>query len=57
MKGKHIVIMVLMALVAVFGGVGYAAEKKTEAQANAAQTPPPEVAVADAGLPDQAELH
>ncbi len=47
MKGKHIVVMVLMAFVAVFGGVGYAAEKKTEAQANAAQTPPPEVAVAD----------
>jgi membrane fusion protein (multidrug efflux system) len=39
--------MVLMAFVAVFGGAGYAAEKKTEAQANAAQTPPPEVAVAD----------
>ncbi len=47
MKGKHIVVMVLMAFVAVFGGVGYAAEKKTEAQANAAQAPPPEVAVAD----------
>lgn len=47
MKGKHVVMLVLMVFVAVFGGVGYAEEKKTEAQANAAQTPPPEVAVAD----------
>jgi outer membrane protein TolC len=46
-KGKHIVMLVLMALVAVFGAVGYAEEKKTEAQTDAAQTPPPEVAVAD----------
>ncbi|MCG6908234.1 MAG: biotin/lipoyl-binding protein, partial [Desulfobacteraceae bacterium] len=47
MKGKHIVMLVLMALVAVFGAVGYAEEKKKEAQTDAAQTPPPEVAVAD----------
>lgn len=47
MKAKHVVMLVLMALVAIFGGVGYAEEKKTEAQADAAQTPPPEVAVAD----------
>jgi RND family efflux transporter MFP subunit len=46
-KAKHVVMLVLMALVAIFGGVGYAEEKKTEAQADAAQTPPPEVAVAD----------
>lgn len=48
MKGKHVVMLVLLVFVAVFGGVGYAQEKKTEAQTEAAQTPPPEVAVADA---------
>ncbi len=47
MKGKHIVMLVLMALVAVCGPAGHAAEKKTEAQTGAAQTPPPEVAVAE----------
>jgi membrane fusion protein (multidrug efflux system) len=46
-KAKHVVMLVLMALVAAYGAVGYAEEKKTEAQADAAQTPPPEVAVAD----------
>ena len=48
MKGKHTVILVLMALVAAYDAVGYAEEKKTEAQTEAAQTPPPEVAVARA---------
>jgi membrane fusion protein (multidrug efflux system) len=37
-----------MALVAAYDAVGYAEEKKTEAQTEAAQTPPPEVAVARA---------
>lgn len=52
MKGKHVVILVLMAVMAVFGGVGCAEEKKTEAKADAAQTPPPEVAVADVAQKD-----
>ena len=46
MKGKHIVMRVLMALVALYGAAGHAEEKKTEAQTDAAQTPP-EVAVAE----------
>ena len=47
MKGKHGVMLVLMALVAVLSGALHAEEKKTDVQPNATQAPPPEVAVAD----------
>lgn len=47
MKRKYVWILVLMAFVAVLSGIGHAEKEKTEAGKDLAQTPAPEVAVAD----------